>query len=139
MTKRYATTSFIYAIIAMVCGVFFREFTRIKGFDGVTRLSVLHTHYFVLGMLFFLVALLLEKNYALSEQKLSKAFFVLYNIGLNITGITFFVIGFMQVQGIEFTKSMNGALSGIAGIGHALLGVSIILFFVSLRRQVKKS
>ena len=61
MTKRYANTALIYAITAMILGVFYREFTKLNGFSGVTRLSVMHTHYFMLGMFFFLILMLLEK------------------------------------------------------------------------------
>ena len=42
-------------------GVFYREFTKFSGFTGKTALYVVHTHYFLLGMVFFLLLLLLEK------------------------------------------------------------------------------
>ena len=55
MIKRYANLALIYAVVAMVSGVFYREFTKFNDFSGQTRLSVLHTHYFMLGMFFFLI------------------------------------------------------------------------------------
>ena len=51
--KRYANASLLYALIAMAGGVFYREFTKFSGFTGKTALSVVHTHYFLLGMVFF--------------------------------------------------------------------------------------
>ena len=32
--KRYLNTSLVYAILAMVGGVFYREFTKFNGFTG---------------------------------------------------------------------------------------------------------
>ena len=57
--KRYINTALLYAVLAMVGGVFYREFTKFSGFTGRTALGVVHTHYFLLGMVFFLLLLLL--------------------------------------------------------------------------------
>ena len=61
MVKRYANMAFLYAIAAMVFGVFYREFTKFSGFSGRTSLAFLHTHYFMLGMFFFLALMLAER------------------------------------------------------------------------------
>ena len=61
--KRYMNTALVYAVLAMVGGVFYREFTKFVGFTGKTTLSVVHTHYFMLGMALFLLLLLLEKAF----------------------------------------------------------------------------
>ena len=42
MTKRYANLALVYAIVAMVFGVFYREFTKFQHFSGQTNLSVMH-------------------------------------------------------------------------------------------------
>ena len=57
--KRYIHTALLYAVLAMAGEVFYREFTRFTGYTGKTALSVVHTHYFLLGMVFFLLLLLL--------------------------------------------------------------------------------
>ncbi len=138
IVKRYANLAFLYAILAMVFGVFYREFTKMIGFTGPkTNLSVMHAHYLMLGMFFFLVILILEKLYAPSEQKLNKPFFICYNIGINITAIGFFARGLTQVLYPDtLSKGLSAAISGIAGIGHVLLGVGIVLYFIALRRQI---
>ena len=46
--KRYMNTALLYAILAMVGGVFYREFTKFHGFTAKTTLSVVHTHYFLM-------------------------------------------------------------------------------------------
>ena len=43
--KKDANSALIYAILAMVGGVFFREFTKFNGFEGATTLAFVHTHY----------------------------------------------------------------------------------------------
>lgn len=53
--KRYMNMALLYAVLAMVGGVFYREFTKFNGFTGKTTLGVVHTHYFMLGMVFFLL------------------------------------------------------------------------------------
>lgn len=60
--KRYINAALLYAILAMAGGVFYREFTKFNGFTAKTTLSVVHPHYFLLGMVFFLLLLVLEKN-----------------------------------------------------------------------------
>ena len=61
--KRYMNTALLYAILAMVGGVFYREFTKFHGFTAKTTLSVVHTHYFLMGMVFFLLLLVLKKTF----------------------------------------------------------------------------
>ena len=76
--KRYMNTALLYAVLAMAGGVFYREFTKFNGFTGKTTLSVVHTHYFLLGMVFFLLLLLLEKNFSFTDAKTGR---VLAEIG----------------------------------------------------------
>lgn len=127
----------LYAILAMAGGVFYREFTRFNGFTAKTTLSVVHTHYFLLGMVFFLLLLLLEKNFSFTGAKTRRVLTV-YHIGLNLTAVMFIVRGVAQVlvPASSLSSGMNGAISGVAGIGHILLGVSIILLLVQIRRSV---
>ena len=42
--KRYMNASVLYAILAMVGGVFYREFTKFNSFTAKTSLGVVHTH-----------------------------------------------------------------------------------------------
>lgn len=135
--KRYANAALTYSIIAMVAGVFYREFTKFMGFAGKTTLGVMHTHYFALGMIFFLMLLVLEKNFAFSDKAVSKIM-IFYHVGLNITGAAFLARGVFQVMGTEMTSTLNASLSGVAGIGHAVLGISMILVLLKVRKSVQK-
>jgi len=136
MMKKLLNTAFTYTVIALVAGVGYREYTKMIDFTGETNLSLLHTHLFTLGMLFFLLVLALEVTLKVSQQKFFNGFFVTYNIGLILTTIMMAVRGFLQTQGGEISKAMDASVSGIAGVGHMLLGIGLVLFFISLKRAV---
>ncbi|MCI9532579.1 MAG: DUF2871 domain-containing protein [Lachnospiraceae bacterium] len=133
--KRYINMALLYAILAMAGGVFYREFTKYNGFTAKTTLSVLHTHYFLLGMVFFLLLLLLEKNFSFTNAKTGRILAV-YHAGLNLTAVMFAVRGISQVLAPTLPSGMSAAVSGIAGIGHILLGVGMVLLLVQIRRSV---
>lgn len=135
--KKYANSALIYAILAMVGGVFFREFTKFNGFEGVTTLAFVHTHYFALGMIVFLLLVLLENALHITDAKLGRAV-AAYHIGLNATAAMLVVRGIPQVLGIELTHGMDAAISGIAGLGHIVLGVSIVLILLGVKRAVSR-
>lgn len=135
MTKRFATTALAYAVAAMIFGVFYREFTKFQGFTGKTTLSVMHTHYFLLGMVFFLLLLVLEKNFSLSAQKNIGRILIAYQIGLNITGLGLFMRGMTQALGTVLTRGLDASISGISGIGHIFTGVSMILILVKIKKS----
>ncbi|WP_346928827.1 DUF2871 domain-containing protein [Clostridium sp.] len=135
--KKLINTSLIYAIASMILGVFYREFTKFNNFTGNTTLSLLHVHLFTLGMLFFLIVALLNNNFSISNHKKFNFFFYTYNIGLAITVIIFLWRGILQTLLIESTSSINAAISGIAGIGHILIAIGIITFFIIIKSQIK--
>lgn len=134
MTKRCANLALVYAVVAMGFGVFYREFTKFSDFTGQTNLSFLHTHYFLLGMFFFLVLMLSEKAVSFSDQTTGKLLAV-YQIGLNLTGLGFLLRGLTQVQGTELSRGLDASISGIAGIGHILMGVCLVLLLLKIRKR----
>ena len=119
----------------MVGGVFYREFTKFHGFTAKTTLSVVHTHYFLMGMVFFLLLLVLGKNFSFTGPKTGQML-VLYHVGLNLTAVMFVVRGVTQVLGSPLTSGMDAAISGMAGIGHILLGISLVLLLLQIRRSL---
>lgn len=136
--KRYMNSALLYAILAMVGGVFYREFTKFNGFTAKTTLSVVHTHYFLLGMVFFLLLLVLEKNLSFTGAKTGRVLAV-YHVGLNLTAVMLVVRGVTQVMEADLSRGADAAISGIAGIGHILLGVSLVLLLLQIRRSVSAS
>lgn len=124
--------SIVYGVLALVGGVFYREFTKLNGFTGFTTLSVVHTHYLMLGMVFFLMLVLLENNFHFIGNKVRK-YLVFYHIGLNLTVVMLVVRGVVQVLSLD----VSGLISGIAGIGHLILGISMVLVLISIRKCIK--
>lgn len=133
--KRYSNTALVYAILAMVGGVFYREFTKFNGFTARTTLSMVHTHYFLLGMVFFLLLLVLEKNFSFTGVATGRVLAV-YHVGLNLTAVMLAVRGVIQVLGNTLSSGVNAAISGMAGTGHILLGVSLVLLLLQVKRSV---
>lgn len=135
MIKRYINLALVYAVIAMIFGVFYREFTKFSHFTGHTNLAVMHTHYFLLGMFFFLILMLMEKSFGFSAQKNVGRLLIVYQLGLNITGLGFLLRGLAQVCVPHLSRAMDASISGIAGIGHILLGVSMILLLLKIKKS----
>ena len=87
----------------------------------------------MLGMAFFLLLVLVEKNFHFVATKVSKYLLFYYN-GLNLTVVMFVVRGVVQVLGLGV---LSAVLSGIAGIGHLNLCVSMILVLISIGNCIK--
>ena len=137
--KKYLNVALVYAIAAMAGGVFYREFTKAKDFTGVTALSKVHTHLFVLGMLVFLVISLFAAHNRLEETKLFRAFSWVYHPGLILTVLMMLVRGITEVLGTSLSRGMDASISGMAGIGHMLVGAGVVLLILSLKRTAGKS
>ena len=134
MVRRYANMALTYAVVAMIFGVFYREFTKFNDFSGQTNLSVMHTHYFLMGMFFGLILMLAEKTVSFSDQNTGKVL-IAYQLGLNITGLGFLMRGLAQVWGTQLSRGMDASISGIAGIGHILMSASIILLLLKIKKR----
>ena len=135
--KKYINISIIYAVLAMVGGVFFREFTKYNSFEGTTALGKVHVHLFLLGMMVYLLVALFNKNKELESLKTFKAFNIVYNVGVPLTATMMLVRGIIQVLNVGLSSGASGAISGVAGIGHILTGIGIVLLLISLRKSVK--
>ena len=80
----------------------------------------MHTHYLILG--------LVEMNVHFVDEKVKK-YLILYHAGLNMTAMMLVARGIVQV--------VSAAISGIAGIGHILLKVSLILILIQIKHASK--
>lgn len=125
--KRYINYSIVYAVLAMIGGVFYREFTKMNDYTAWTTLSVVHTHYFILGMMFFLILGVVSTRVRFKPNHAV----LFYNIGLNLTAIMLVVRGIVQILGFNVVSAL---ISGIAGIGHIVLGVSLILILLDIKK-----
>lgn len=138
MKKKYFNLALIYATAAMIGGVFYREFTKWNGFTGATALGKVHTHLFILGMLVFLLIALFSQSMDLEKQKTFRTFMKIYNIGLPILSIMMVVRGVIQVLEFDISSRANSAISGVAGAGHVLVGIGIVLLLLTLKKSAKE-
>ena len=136
--KKYLNYSLSYGVMGLVCGVYFREFTKTMGFTGITTLSKAHPHFLILGTMLFLIVALFSDRLDLEKDKTFALFMRIYNIGLPLTVLMMLIRGTLQVLGTPLSKGLNASISGIAGIGHILLGVGFILLIVSLKKAKTK-
>ena len=90
--KRLMNASIVYGVLDLIGGVFYRVFTKLNSFTDFTTLTVVHTHYLMLGMVFFLLLVLVEKNLHFVATKVSK-YLLFYYIGLNLTVVMLVVRG----------------------------------------------
>lgn len=132
--KRFFNFAFLYFILAMVGGVFYREFTKFFGFSGRTTLAFVHVHLLVLGTFLFLLLALFSINTNLLEQKGLRTFLILYQITLPLMVIMMVIRGILQVLKFPLSKGMNSAISGIAGISHILMAISFVVLFCILKK-----
>ena len=129
--KRLFNLSFFYLILGLALGVFFREFTKLNDFSGTTTLNVAHTHTLVLGFIFFLVIVILEKVFTISNIKYFNIWLITYNIGLLSLISTLVARGILEVLNKDFI-----GLPHIAGTAHAIFGISLIWFMIILKKSI---
>lgn len=133
--KKLLNASFIYMLVGVASGLFYREFTKLNNFpEGeFTQLGLAHTHLLTLGFVVLLIVLVLEKTFAISRSpKMFSWFFWLYNAGVILTSAMLIWHGSLTVLEEESTKM----ISGFAGLGHMLITAGMIVFFIALRRAV---
>lgn len=135
--KKYINIAEGYAVAAMIGGVFYREFTKWNGYEGVTMLGKVHAHLFMLGMIVYLLVALFSRSLNLEGQKSFRSFMAVYNIGLPLTVIMMLVRGITEVKGMALSSAASAAISGIAGIGHILVAVGLLFLLQALKKAAE--
>ncbi|MEO8908175.1 MAG: DUF2871 domain-containing protein [Microbacteriaceae bacterium] len=135
--KKLFYAAFAYMVLGVLSGLFYRELTKANHFseNAFTQLAVVHTHLLVLGFIVLLIVLLLEKVFALSQSPLFSWFFWVYNAGLVITAGMMVVHGSLTVLGPDSGTGM-AAIAGIAGMGHILLAIGLVMLFIALGSRI---
>ena len=67
-----------------------------------------------------------------------RCFLFIYNVGVPLTAIMMVVRGITQVLQLELSKGLDASISGMAGIGHILTGIGIVLLLLALKRHAKQ-
>ena len=131
--KKYFNLATIYLVLGLAMGLVYREFTKINQFEGETVLAGVHTHALTLGFMFFILVLLLVKNFNISKRKSFKAWCIFYNISLIYLLATLTYRGMLQVTGKDFA-----GLSHIAGLGHVCISIALVWFVVIVNKSIEK-
>lgn len=131
--NRYLNISLAYVAAGLCAGVFYREFTKFNGYTGVTTLGRIHPHLIVLGAAVFLLVALFSCLGDLRSSRAFRLFLPIYNAGLIVTVALMLARGIPQVLGMELSRAVDASISGIAGIGHILLGTGLVLLVQGLK------
>lgn len=130
--KKIYYVGFFYIVLGLAFGVFYREFTVYHDYQGYTQLSLLHTHTLLLGGIFMIILLILEKAFTISHVKRFNLWFMIYQIGLVGLLATMLVRGIGQVLDWQ----LNG-FNHVAGLFHTILGLALVWFMLILGKALK--
>ncbi len=130
--KKLYYSAFVYVVLGLAFGVVYRELTKHYDFEGYTQLSVLHTHALMLGMTFFLTALVLERLFSLTKGRSFFPWFLLYHVSLGGLLVTMLIRGIGQVVSWELT-----GFNHVAGLFHVLISIAFIWFFIILGGKIR--
>lgn len=78
---------------------------------------------------------MLEKQFSFCRTRTRRVLTV-YHVGLNLAAVMFVVRGITQVLALNLSKGASAANSGMAGVGHILLGVSLVLVLLEIKRSI---
>ncbi len=144
--KKYIKYAIVFLALGIACGIFYREFSKAyEVVNSYTTLGAVHPHFLVLGVAFILLIGLVTERMNKGESKLFRIAFPIYSVGVLGTGLMLLVRGIFDVLAkspiCEFVISSgaNGAIAGVAGIFHAVLGAGLIMIFVAWLMKDKKS
>lgn len=132
--KKYINMAIFYAVLAMLAGVFYREFTKYMNFEGSTSLLRIHPHLFTLGMMMYLLIYLISLSLNFDENNKIDKHLKFYNIGLILSAVMMFVRGLTEVLAKDLSNGQEAMISGMAGLGHVILGVSLILILLDIKK-----
>lgn len=134
--KQYVIWALIYLVVGIICGVYYREFTKALNYTNVyTPLGLVHPHFLVLGMIMTLLLGFLVSNLDIKKTKTLTIAFWLYNVGVIFTATMLLIRGTLDVlvksaNHYILSSAASGAISGISGVGHIILAAGIIMYFV---------
>ncbi len=133
--KSLINTGFVFGILAIISGLFYREFTKYFEYTAGTKLALVHTHLMALGMFMYLILTAFAINSNILSIKKFRIFRIIYNIGLVLMVGTIFAKGVLEVKGTELTRGISASIAGISGISHILLSISLIILFLVFKEM----
>lgn len=132
--KKLFNLAIYYAVLGLSVGVYYREVTKLNHYEGPTMLKSVHPHLLVLGLVMTLVLILLMNQYQVKLQGKMKTGFILYHVGVHIAVAMMLLHGTMDVLLME----RQAAISGIAGMGHLILAIGLLMMLFQIKKHVKE-
>ena len=136
--KKFVKYAAVFLAFGIVFGVFYREFSKAYGVvNEYATLGLVHTHFLVLGVAFTLIIGLVNEKLGAKNEKLFNWAFRVYSVGVLGAGLMMAVRGVLDIlvrsDEIIYTlpSGADGAIAGISGLFHAVLGVGLALIFVA--------
>lgn len=134
--KKVFNLAIIFSILALLAGIYSRELPKLTSFEGGSALGVVHTHLFMLGVVFPLIFGLWITSNGKSLKDLGWSW-TGYIIGVVWVAALMLVRGTFTVLETALSRGADASISGIAGLGHGVLGVSLVVLLFKLRSFAK--
>ena len=135
--QKYLVAAMVYTGLGLAAGLLYRTLTHDQESWAFTQLNVAHTHLLVLGTIFMLLFLALERLFQLREGRWHRTFWMTYNAGVGLSATMMIVNGILQLAGAD--EVLPGMRAGVAGIGHILITVAFVCFFVNLWSRLPRT
>ncbi|MEG1394351.1 MAG: DUF2871 family protein [Clostridia bacterium] len=126
-----------FVILALVVEVIILVTTKMVGWNptvsGRPWVVSAHVHILVLGAMFSLVMILLDKSINITKAKNFYAFFVVYLVGFSLLLAFILYKGFTQLLG---GVAISGLLQAGAAVAHVTMFVALFMFCAVLKNAL---
>lgn len=141
--KKYIRLSFLFLVLGIAAGVFYREFSKSLGVvNEHSTLGLVHTHLFVLGTIMVLLVGIAVIQFKKENSKIIKWAMLPYVTGVLGAASCMLargVLEMLQKAGkMVISANTNTIISAVSGLFHALLGMGLVLIFIELLRSEKQ-
>ena len=128
--KKLFQVSLIFLFVGVLIGVYYRELTRMTGYQGgITLLSFGHGHTILLGFV-LPVLIAFMKQHLGQDFRFSRAWCT-YFTGVIMTVFMLLLRGTFVVLGTALSNGADKAISGVSGLSHIVFGVSLFIIVYS--------
>ncbi len=132
-SMEFLRSAFSFLISGLIAGAFYREFSKIAPIDP--NLLRVHGHLIVLGFIIPFIFFLTLKSLKIQGQEF-KTTLKTYEAGMFLTYSIMFLHGLINVY--KPSKLLINSMAGLGGVGHILLGVSLVTIIFKLIKYCSK-
>lgn len=133
-TEKIGKVAVVSLEIGLLLGALYREFTHINGFTAHTTLSLAHPHMILLGAVFSF-AMFLYLRVENRDGRNLHTYYRVYLLALMYFIASLVIRGMYTLVSSGAALYPDGAISGMAGLGHIGLTVAMIAFILKARKK----